>query len=144
MHKYLGTADTPYTRELGRYLWSALAGRVLSPGIKADIIPVLIGRQGARKSTAIQALCPVPEAFLEVNLSERDTDLSRLMRGKLVGEVAELRGLRGKEAEHVKAFITRTHEEYVKKYQESRHSLDRKSTRLNSSHSQQSRMPSSA
>ena len=137
MHKYLGTADTPYTRELGRYMWSALAGRVLSPGIKADIIPVLIGRQGARKSTAIQALCPVPEAFLEVNLSERDTDLSRLMRGKLVGEVAELRGLRGKEAEHVKAFITRTHEEYVKKYQESRHSFPRRLIFIGSTNEQE-------
>uniref|UniRef100_A0A1A9ZTL0 Virulence-associated protein E-like domain-containing protein n=1 Tax=Glossina pallidipes TaxID=7398 RepID=A0A1A9ZTL0_GLOPL len=40
------------------------------------------------------------------------------MRGRLVGEISELRGLNSKEIESIKAFITRTHEVWVPKYRE--------------------------
>jgi predicted P-loop ATPase len=55
---YLGTEDSPYTRAISRYLWTALAGRVLSPGIKADMALVWVGRQGIRKTSACKALVP--------------------------------------------------------------------------------------
>jgi predicted P-loop ATPase len=48
---YFGTEDTPYTRAVGRYTWTALAGRCAEPGVKADMVPVLIGLQGAGKTT---------------------------------------------------------------------------------------------
>ena len=40
------------------------------------------------------------------------------MRGRLLGEIGELRGLHTKELESIKAFITRTHESWVPKYRE--------------------------
>ena len=115
---YFGTADTPYTRAVGQYLWSALAGRVLCPGVKADMVPVAVGAQGARKSTAVAAMAPAPEHFMEADLSRSDDDQARLMRGKLVIELAELNGLRTREAEHIKAFVSRTHEHWTPKYME--------------------------
>ncbi|MFW3388353.1 UNVERIFIED_CONTAM: VapE family protein, partial [Kocuria sp. CPCC 205274] len=43
---YFGTVNDPYTRAVSMYMWTALAGRLLVPGIKADMMPVFIGAQG--------------------------------------------------------------------------------------------------
>jgi hypothetical protein len=115
---YFGAEDTPYTRAVSLYLWTALAGRVLQPGCKADMVPILVGDQGLGKSTAISALVPSPDFFVEVSFAEKDDDLARKMRGKLVAEIGELRGLHTKELEAIKAFITRTHEQWIPKYRE--------------------------
>lgn len=115
---YFGTEDTPYHRAVGMYLWTALAGRVMDPGIKADMVPVAVGPQGAMKSSTVAAIAPSHENFLELDLGGRDDDLARLMRGKLVIELGELKGLRAKEMESVKSFITRRHESWVPKYKE--------------------------
>lgn len=116
--EYFGTEDTQYTRRVGEYLWTALAGRVLSPGCQADMVPVLIGRQGVGKSRGVQAMSPDPAHFAEVRIDDPDDTIARKMRGCLVGELAEMRGLRAAEVERVKAFITRTHEKWVPKYKE--------------------------
>lgn len=115
---YFGSEDTPYTRAVSEYIWSALAGRVLEPGCKADMVPILKGEQGKIKSTAISALAPTRDEFCELDFSEKETDLARRMRGKLVAEVPELRGLRTRESEYIKAFTARTHEEWVPKFRE--------------------------
>ncbi len=113
-----GAADTEYTRAVSRYFWSALAGRVLVPGVKADMVPVAVGPQGAMKSSTVAAIVPSPDFFLELDLGTKDDDQARLMRGKLVIELGELKGLRTKEVEHIKSFITRQHEEWTPKYRE--------------------------
>lgn len=113
-----GTEDSAYTRAVGKYLWSALAGRILVPGVKADMVPILEGDQGLRKTTAVGAIAPAPEFFVEVGLAEKEEDLSRKMRGALVAEIAELDGLHTKEVESIKKFITRTHEKWIPKYKE--------------------------
>jgi predicted P-loop ATPase len=115
---YIGVEDTPYHRAVSRYLWTALAGRVLNPGCKADMVPVLVGRQGTRKSSAVAAMAPDPKFFTEISFSERDDDLSRKMRGRLIAEIAELKGIRTKESEHVKAWITKRQEDWIPKYRE--------------------------
>lgn len=117
-HTHYGTEDTPYTRAVSMYTWTALAGRVLSPGCKADIVPILVGAQGCGKSSGIAALAPDPAFFVEISFAEKDDDLARKMRGRLVAEIGELRGLNTKEQEGIKAFVTRTHENWVPKYRE--------------------------
>lgn len=115
---YLGTDDTPYTRAVSRYIWTALAGRVLEPGCKAEMVPVLIGEQGTLKTSSVQAMAPAPEHFTEIELDVRDTDLARKMRGKLVGEIGELKGLFSRDSESIKQWLSRTHEEWTPKYKE--------------------------
>ncbi|MDE9443433.1 virulence-associated E family protein [Xenorhabdus bovienii] len=117
-HTHFGTEDTPYTRAVSMYTWTALAGRVLSPGCKADIVPILVGEQGCGKSSGVAALAPDPSFFTEISFAEKDDDLARKMRGRLVAEIGELRGLNTKEQESIKAFVTRTHENWVPKYRE--------------------------
>ncbi|MDC9591412.1 virulence-associated E family protein [Xenorhabdus sp. XENO-10] len=117
-HTHLGTEDTPFTRAVSSYMWTALAGRVLKPGIKADMVPVLVGKQGCGKSSGVAALSPDPSFFTEISFAEKDDDLARKMRGRLVAEISELRGLNTKEQEAIKAFVTRTHENWIPKYRE--------------------------
>lgn len=115
---YLGTEDSDYSRALGLYAWSAHAGRIMEPGVKADIVPVLIGPQGFRKSSAIEAIAPIEEMFAIIDLEKKEDDLARTMRGVLVGELAELRGLATRDAESIKEWIVRKHEKWVPKFRE--------------------------
>lgn len=118
LENYLGVEPSPYAKAVSLYIFSALAGRVLVPGVKVDMVPILVGAQGARKSTAVAALSPSPEFFAEFNLADRDADMSRKMRGRLVGEIGELRGLHTKDLESIKSFITQTHEKWTPKFKE--------------------------
>lgn len=113
-----GATDNTYTRGVSLYLWTALAGRVLEPGVKADMVPVLVGEQGLGKSTGIKMLAPTDETFTAVSLHEKEDDLARRIKGRLVIELDELRGLHTRELEAIKAWITRQNENWVPKYRE--------------------------
>lgn len=114
----LGAEDTPYSHAVVSYMWTALAARCMQPGAKADMVPVLIGRQGIRKSTAIQCMAPIPESFMEVDLASRDDNLARTLRGRMVVEAGELRGFNQRDDNEIKSWLTRTEETWVPKYQE--------------------------
>lgn len=123
---YLRTVDTPYARAIGKYMWTAMAGRVLVPGIKADMVPIWVGAQGTLKTTAVNSLVPDDQFFTEIRFDSKDDDLARQLRGKLVAEIGELRGLHTRELEAIKSFITRRVEEWVPKYREFRTSFKRR------------------
>lgn len=117
MSAYYGAPDTPYARAVGRYLMTALAGRALVPGIKADMVPVLISGQGCRKSSGIAALSPFPEAAGAIRLDAlTDKDTSQALKGKCVLEIPEMSGLRRSEVETVKAWVTTQVDEYRAPY----------------------------
>ena len=118
LHHYFGAEDTEYATAVSRYLWTSLAGRALVPGIKADMAVILQGEQGVIKSTAIAALVPWEELFTELDLAEDDDKLARLMQGKLIAELGELRGLATKDLESIKAFIVRRFDSWVPKFKE--------------------------
>lgn len=113
-----GWEATDYSRAVGRYIWTALAGRVIEPGVQADMAPILVGPQGLRKTSAIKAMSPSDDHYLSVPLDGHDSDTSRQLRGKLVGELEELRGLNSRAIEVIKAWITRSTESWVPKYKE--------------------------
>lgn len=115
---YWGVEDTAYTRGVSSYIWTALAGRVLEPGCKADMVPIFVGEQGCGKSTGVAALAPTEDVFAEVSLHEKEDDLSRRLKGRIVVELGELRGLHTRELEAIKAWITRRKENWVPKYKE--------------------------
>jgi predicted P-loop ATPase len=95
-----------------------MAGRILEPGIQADMAPILVGAQGLGKSSGVAAMVPSPEFFAEVSFNDKDDDQARRLRGKLVAEISELRGLGTRDEDAIKAFMTRTHEQWVPKYRE--------------------------
>ena len=116
LHKYFKTEDTAYIRAVSKYLWSALAGRVITPGVKADMVPLAVGDQGARKTSAVAAIAPHSSFHGELDLSKKDDDLARDIRGKLIMEIGELKGINKRDIEHLKSFISRLEEKWVKKY----------------------------
>ncbi len=108
-----GVGDTLYSRALSRYLWTGLAGRVIEPGVKADMVLVLVGEEGLRKSSWAAALSPTRAAFTDtISLKHRDDNNSRKMRGRLVIELAELKGLASREGEEIRAFLAQQEEEW--------------------------------
>jgi predicted P-loop ATPase len=117
-HQVLKAMDCPYTTAVSEYMWTALAGRIIHPGCQAEMVPIFIGAQGNRKTSTIKAMVPGPEFYVEIDLQHRDDNLARMLRGKLVGELAEMKGLATKGNEAIKAWVTRTHEEWVPKYKE--------------------------
>lgn len=116
---YCGTEDTPYTRAVGRYMWTGLASRVLDPGCQLDMVVALFSeQQGLYKSTALQCLVPDAEMFTDgLHLDRDDDNFKRLLKGKLIGEIAEMSGVSKADNADIKRVITRRVEEWVEKYQ---------------------------
>lgn len=114
--RYFRCEDTPYTRAVFVYLFTALAGRLLAPGCQVDMVPVLVGAQGTRKSSAVLALAPTPASYTTVSLARLDDNVARRTRGMITVELAELRGLWSNESEHIKEWITRRIEDWVPKF----------------------------
>ena len=123
---YFKAEDTPYTRAISNYIWTALAGRTITPGVKADMVPMAVGDQGLRKTSAVAAMAPDPQFHGELDLSKRDDDQARDLRGKMIMEIGEMKGASARGIEHLKAFISRTEEKWVKKYQEYQSSYKRR------------------
>lgn len=117
LHRYYGVEDTPYTRACSEYLFTALAGRCMSPGCQADMALIFVGLQGARKTSAVSALAPMPDSFVSLNLGGRDDDTARRLRGKLVGELGEMRGRGERDVQSIREWITRRFESWVEKFE---------------------------
>lgn len=132
---YFGAPRNAYTESVARYLWTALAGRLLVPGLQADMAVILVGLQGAGKTTVISSIAPTPDTTCEVDLSHKDEVISRILRGKLVGEIAEMKGLQGRQAESTKAFISRRIEAWIPKYKESEQRFPRRCIFIGSANS---------
>jgi predicted P-loop ATPase len=113
---YLGAEKSEYHQAIGRYMWTALAGRLLVPGHKADMIPILVGKQGTRKSSAVAALSPFASAFTDMSFTHSDADTARMLKGKIVVELGELKGMSKRDSAHIKQFVTRTFEEWTPKF----------------------------
>lgn len=115
---YFGTDDNPYTRAVSLYWWTAMAGRVLSPGCQADMAPILVSpQQGLRKSSAVAAMVPEHAARV-MNFGQSEDARSRLLRGALSVELAELHGLKTRAKEEIRAWMTKRFEEWVPKFKE--------------------------
>ena len=116
---YLGTPNDEYHQAVGYYIWTTLAGRASTLGVKADMIPVLSGKQGIRKSTFVASMSPFYDWFTTINFSDDANDKARKMRGRVIMEIPELRGLNNRDIEYIKDFASRTKEEWIPKFKES-------------------------
>jgi hypothetical protein len=114
LSKYLGTADTEYSRAVGsRWLISAVA-RIFNPGAKADCCLILEGPQGIRKSTALQTLAG--EYFTDELADLGSKDAAMQTRGVWIIELSELDSLGHAEVARIKAFISRTTDRFRPPY----------------------------
>lgn len=115
---YYSAEDTPYTRAVGEYAFTTLGGRAIVPGVKADMAIIMVGLQGVGKTSALEVLVPEPDAFGEVDLGHNEETIARMLRGKSLIELAEMRGFKGRDADANKAWVSRRKEEWTPKYKE--------------------------
>lgn len=108
---YGGAADTPYTRAVGELVLVAAVRRVRRPGVKFDEMLVLESPQGTNKSTALKVLAVRDEWFTDdVPLNAEAKRVIEALAGKWIVEAGELKGMKKGGADHLKGFLSRTHD----------------------------------
>lgn len=105
---YGGAAADAYTAAVGALTLIAAVRRVRQPGAKFDEITILEGPQGTGKSSGLRALCPDEDWFSDdLPLGVDSKQVIERTTGRWIIEAAELHGNRGREAEQLKAFLSR-------------------------------------
>lgn len=111
---YFGVEDTIYSREAIRKTLVGGAGRILSPGIKFDLVLTLVGGQGTGKSTLVKKLGQ--EWFSDTFMTVQGKEALEQIQGAWVIEMAELSGTRKAEVEAVKHFISKQEDTFRPAY----------------------------
>lgn len=109
--------DTPYTREVSRLIFAGGIHRIYNPGCKFDSVPVLIGRQGEGKSTAVRLLA-IQDQFYTDTFTIEGKDGMETITGKWICELSELLALtKAREVESIKSFLSRQMDHYRRAYE---------------------------
>jgi hypothetical protein len=95
-----------YIKAVGRKILCAAVARIYEPGCKFDYMTVFEGNQGEGKSMGLRELTGA-QWFADSLGDIHNKDVVDQMMGKWIIEVGELDSIRGREAEAVKAFISR-------------------------------------
>lgn len=103
--RYFGADDTPYSRAVGaRFLIGGVA-RVSEPGCKADCCPIIEGKQGLLKSTALKTIGH--PWYAEEIAAPGSKDSALQLAGVWILELAEFEHLSARDAGQVKAWMSR-------------------------------------
>lgn len=114
-----GCPSTRYTDAVGGRFLISLVARALRPGCKVDNMLVLVGPQGALKSTLLQAIVSGPGkwAFSDcLGDIRKPQDYMPTLMGPWLVEVAELSQFSKREVESVKKFLSTQTDRYRLSY----------------------------
>ncbi|MBO7710589.1 MAG: hypothetical protein J6S83_08980 [Lachnospiraceae bacterium] len=126
LHDVMKADDTDYIRECSRLIFAGGIHRAYNPGCKFDDMIVLIGGQGAGKSTIVRWLNIEDQFYQEIKTIAGKEGIEAI-RGVWIGEVSELMAMtRVKEAEAVKAYITSQKDSYRPPYQKNVQTIPRR------------------
>ncbi|MGG4397221.1 virulence-associated E family protein [Paenibacillus thiaminolyticus] len=107
---YLGAADTHYTRQVTRKMLLAAVARLYRPGCKFDQMLVLVGPQGAGKSSLLAKLGR--EWFSDSLRTFENKEAGEHLQNGWIFEIGELSAMKRTEVEEVKAFLSKTEDRY--------------------------------
>ena len=94
-----------------RFILLGAVTRAYEPGAKLDEMPVLIGRGGIGKSTALRYILPpeMPGLFSDgLNLAGTPQERAEALQGRVIVEASELAGATRADNASLKTFLTRT------------------------------------
>jgi Virulence-associated protein E-like domain len=107
LSKYFGADDTELNQAISKIMMLAAVRRVRKPGCKFDTAPILEGKQGSGKSTALKILAGDENFSDHEVLSSDAKSQMEALEGVWIYELCELEGLRGNETAKTKAFLSR-------------------------------------
>jgi hypothetical protein len=116
--KGLSATPTWEMRECVKYLFSAMAGRIIRPGVKADIAPIFLSRKGTGKSTFVRNLAPFNEWAGQLSFETNEANRARITAGKVLIEIPELAGLKTRANESIKAWLSSQEDTWIPKFKE--------------------------
>lgn len=101
---WLGAEDTPYTRAVTHKMFVAAIARAMTPGVKFDNMLILVGPQGAGKSTILRLMAH--GWFNDSICSFEGKDAAELLQGIWLVEISELDAFRRSESSRIKQFLS--------------------------------------
>ena len=110
--KYLGSADTPWARVVGRRWMISAVARALqlrSEGAKVDTMLILEGAQGIKKSSALAVLAGA--FFVELN-DVQNPDTRYIIRPAWITEMSEIHAYRKVDVNRFKSFLSAKFDDY--------------------------------
>ncbi|NTZ20914.1 virulence protein E [Paenibacillus sp. JMULE4] len=107
---YLGAADTHYVRQVTRKMLLAAVTRLYRPGCKFDQMLVLVGPQGAGKSSLLAKLGR--DWFSDSLRTFENKEAGEHLQNGWIFEIGELSAMKRTEVEEVKAFLSKTEDRY--------------------------------
>ncbi|KZS48107.1 virulence protein E [Paenibacillus glucanolyticus] len=107
---YLGAPDIHYTRQATRKMLLAAVARLYRPGCKFDQMLVLVGPQGAGKSSLLAKLGR--EWFSDSLRTFENKEAGEHLQSGWIFEIGELSAMKKTEVEEVKAFLSKTEDRY--------------------------------
>lgn len=118
---HFGVDETAYTLAVSKNFWLSMIARIMKPGCQVDNMMVLIGKQGAKKSSALRIIggdwfaeqhqdASNPKAFAEI------------IQGKILIEISEMDSFNKATITSVKQIVTCVSDRYRNPYD--RHATD--------------------
>ena len=111
---YFGSEDNDYTRAAIRKMLCAAVARVFEPGVKFDLVLILVGEQGTYKSTFVKALGM--DWFSDTFTTVQGKESFEQIQGAWIIEIAELSGLKKAEVETIKHYIAKREDSFRPAY----------------------------
>ncbi len=112
---YFGSEDGEYERAVGRKLMLAAVRRMRRPGAKFDTVPIIEGRQGSGKTSALRILGGPWHSDAELGRLD-GKDSAGALQGVWIMELGELTAMNKAEVENLKAFVSRCEDRYRPPY----------------------------
>lgn len=112
---YLGAEQNEYSRLVGAWWLISAVARIYEPGCKVDTVPILEGRQGIRKSSALRVLFGA-EYFTDTPIDIGSKDAYTAIQGCWCVELAELDSLMRAEPTRSKAFFSSGKDRFRRAY----------------------------
>ena len=110
---YLEADDTLYVREATRKTLMGAVARIQEPGCKFDNMLVLVGPQGAGKTSLFMSLAgDWYTDSLKMDMMNDVKKAGEQLQGIWIAEISELSGMKKAEIEDVKSFVSRMVDSY--------------------------------
>jgi len=113
--KGAGVEDTELNQTISRCWLIQAVARALKPGTKGDVCLILVGPQGAKKSTLLEAIAG-KEYFADTPLDIGSRNAYIQLQRAWIYEVAELDSIRRSHNSSTKAFLSATEDTFVPPY----------------------------